>query len=107
MTIAELLACGGGVVALLLTVVQIIPIKVNPWSAIARWLGKALNADVLKELQEVKQSQAQTNARLDKQVKVEDARNADRERADSSLQRGTDAGRVSHTGGFYRNFVRD
>ncbi len=80
MTITEILSWSGGGVFLLLTLVQIMPIKINPWSAIARALGKAINADVLKELREVQRSQQQTNARLDKQVQVEDERNADSQR---------------------------
>ncbi len=42
MSIQELLLKGGGIVFALLTLVQITPIKVNPWSAIARAIGKAL-----------------------------------------------------------------
>lgn len=80
MTLAEIFTYSGGGALLLLTLVQVAPIKLNPWNAIASWLGKALNADVLKELQEVKKSQEETNARLDKQVLVEDERNADAQR---------------------------
>lgn len=45
MTIAELIAAGGGSVLLLLTLVQIAPIRINPWSTILRTLGKLLNAE--------------------------------------------------------------
>lgn len=79
-TLAEILTYSGGGALLLLTLVQIAPIKLNPWNAIASWLGKALNADVLKELQEVKRQQEQTNTRLDVRVQVEDERNADAQR---------------------------
>lgn len=43
MTIAELLSGGGGIVGLLLvllTLVQIAPIKVNPWTAIGKAVGR-------------------------------------------------------------------
>ncbi|MCD8052347.1 MAG: conserved oligomeric Golgi complex subunit 3 [Clostridiales bacterium] len=76
-TLAEVVTYSGGGFLLLLTLVQVAPIKLNPWGAFASWLGKALNADVLKEIQELKQQQEQTNTRLEKRVQVEDERNAD------------------------------
>lgn len=36
-----------------MTIVQIVPIKINPWSAIARWLGNVLNADMNKKINDV------------------------------------------------------
>lgn len=33
-----------------LTLLQISPIKINPWSAILKWLGKQLNTDVLVKM---------------------------------------------------------
>lgn len=44
---------GGGIALLLLTLVQITPIKVNPWSTIARVIGKALNKDMMDKLESV------------------------------------------------------
>lgn len=35
MTLKEILETGGGVLLIVLTLVQIAPIKVNPWSVIA------------------------------------------------------------------------
>ena len=58
MSLREALAGGGGLLLLLLTLVEIAPIKVNPWSALAKALGRAINADVLKELGAVKQGLA-------------------------------------------------
>lgn len=40
MTIKELLLGGGGLLLILMTLVQIAPIKINPWSALAKQLGK-------------------------------------------------------------------
>ncbi len=45
MSIQEILMNGGGALVILLTLVQIAPIKVNPWSALAKWLGRAINAN--------------------------------------------------------------
>lgn len=47
MTIAQLLTSGGGALLILLTLIQIAPIKINPWTALARAIGRAINKDVL------------------------------------------------------------
>ena len=70
MSIHEWLVGGGGLLAVLLTLVQIAPVKVNPWSAIAKAIGRAMNADVLRELDMVTQ-------KLDTHIRVDDERNAD------------------------------
>ena len=72
--VREALAGGGGLLLLLLTLVEIAPIKVNPWSALAKALGRAINADVLKELGAVKQGLAD-------HIRMDDERNADEHRA--------------------------
>ena len=74
MTLREALAGGGGLLLLLLTLVEFAPIKVNPWSAIAKAIGRAINADVLKELGAVKQGLAD-------HIRMDDERNADEHRA--------------------------
>lgn len=70
MNIHEWIIGGGGLLAALLTLVQIAPVKINPWSAIAKAIGKAINADVLRELDTVTQ-------KLDTHIRVDDERNAD------------------------------
>lgn len=80
MSIEELLAGGGGVVLVAMTLIQIAPIKVNPWSAIARAIGRAINKDVLDRLAEVKADQKETRRVLDDHIKVDDTRNADAHR---------------------------
>lgn len=47
MTLKDLLLGGSGGLFALLTILQISPIKINPWSALARSIGRALNKDVL------------------------------------------------------------
>lgn len=74
MSIQELLTGGGGLLVLALTVIQVAPIKVNPWSAIAKAIGRAINAEVLAELE-------QTRIRLDDHIKTDDERAADMHRA--------------------------
>ena len=80
MSIKEILLNGGGVLLVLLTVIQIAPIKVNPWSAIARLLGKAINADVLQELDDVKGDVKETQKTIDEHIRIDDERNADSHR---------------------------
>lgn len=74
MTIEEIISYGGGTLLFLMTIIQIAPVKINPWSAIAKAVGKAINSDVLKELESVKKDLAD-------HVKANEARNADEHRA--------------------------
>lgn len=74
MTIEEIISYGGGTLLFLMTIIQIAPVKINPWSAIAKAVGKAINADVLRELDIVKKDLAD-------HVKANEARNADKHRA--------------------------
>lgn len=69
----EILLGGGGTLVVLLTLIQIAPIKINPWSAIARAIGRAINADVLEEIKE-------TRSRLDAHIKADNEYNADTRR---------------------------
>ena len=74
MSIQELLTGGGGLLVLALTVIQIAPVRVNPWSAIAKAIGRAINAEVLAELE-------RTRIKLDNHIKTDDERAADMHRA--------------------------
>ena len=38
----------------LMTLIQITPIKLNPWDKIFKWIGNKLNADIKKDLDSVK-----------------------------------------------------
>lgn len=64
----------GAVIIIVLTLVQIAPVKFNPWSAIAKAIGRAINADVLKDVSEIKKT-------LDDHIRADDERNADAHRA--------------------------
>ena len=86
MSIQEILAAlgikgvvswGAGILLVLSMLVEVSKIKINPWSALAKWLGRAINADVLAELAEIKQKQAETQEDLDRHVVMDDRRNAD------------------------------
>lgn len=81
MTLKEILLAGGGGLILLLTLIQIAPIKIDPWSAIAGAIGRAFNKDVMKSLEEVKADQKAARSRLDEHIRMDDERNADQHRA--------------------------
>lgn len=52
MTLKELMETGGGILFIVLTLVQIAPIKFNPWTALARAIGRALNKEVMDKIEE-------------------------------------------------------
>lgn len=56
MTMKEILLGSGGGLLILLTLVQISPLKVNPWSAVLGWLGKQVNKDLITKLDAMEQS---------------------------------------------------
>lgn len=67
MSLQELLTGGGGLLLVAMTLVQIAPVKVNPWSWLARTVGRAVNAEVIKK--------------LDDHITMDDRRTADGHRA--------------------------
>ena len=79
---------GGGCLVVFMTLVQIAPLKINPWSAIrkvfaaiGRALGKALNGAVIEKLDKMEEAQAETRRLLDEHIRVDDERNADLHRS--------------------------
>lgn len=81
MRILELFASGGGLLFLVLSMLEVAPIKVNPWSAIARALGSVINRDVIARLDDISRVQRDTQRRLDDHIRVDDERTADMHRA--------------------------
>lgn len=51
MNIAEIFAEGGGILLILCTLIQISPIKINPWTFFAKKVGKALNGEVINQVE--------------------------------------------------------
>ena len=93
MTLDDLLLGGGVGAVAVLSLLEIAPIKVNPWSAIARGLGRAFNAEVLVDLKAVQQAQQDTRSALDKHQAADDEYKAECHRAallafNTSLLRG-------------------
>ena len=58
MSLSNIIQNGGGILLILLTIIQLTPIKLNPWSKIARAIGRALNVEVMNKLQESEASNA-------------------------------------------------
>nr|DAH43312.1 MAG TPA: hypothetical protein [Caudoviricetes sp.] len=82
MELKEILMGGGGGLFALLTILQISPIKINPWSALARSIGRALNKDVLERLATLEGEQKEIKSELVAQKALSDRREANGWRAD-------------------------
>ena len=52
MTVKEMLETSGGILFILSVLVQIAPIELNPWSALARYIGRALNREMMEKIEE-------------------------------------------------------
>lgn len=48
--VRTILLCGGGGLLVLMTLIQITPIQINPWSWIAKRIGRAINGEVLEKV---------------------------------------------------------
>lgn len=77
MNLQEIITGGGISLFVLLTIIQIAPVKINPWGAIAKAFGRAINAEVLKELAEMKAAQKETREKLEAHIDMDDERMAD------------------------------
>lgn len=53
MSIYEMVAGGGGAALVFLTLIQLAPIKANPWSAIAAAIGRAINGEVISKVDQL------------------------------------------------------
>ncbi len=74
MDIRDILLGGGGVTVVLLSLIQIAPVQLNPWSWIAKRIGRAINAEVLEQVEAMRQ-------RLDGHIEKDEAAKADGKRA--------------------------
>lgn len=100
MTLKEILMGGSGVLVIILTLVQFSPIKIDPWSAIRRgigrllkWIGRTLNSDVLSKLDELEEGQIETKKQLAEHIQLDGERDANARRRnilnfDAELVRG-------------------
>ena len=56
MTLSQILGGSSAGLVLLLTLIEIAPIKVNPWSALFSAIGRRINKEVLDEITELKKN---------------------------------------------------
>lgn len=70
MSIVELLSCGGIGAAALMCLLQIAPIKVDPWSWIARKLGRAINGEVIEKVESIEGDVRRIERKQDEQQAV-------------------------------------
>ena len=67
---------------IVLTLIQISPIKFDPWTVIASAIGRALNKDVLDQLKILEDEQQKLKEEVSSQKDLSDKREADGWRAD-------------------------
>lgn len=66
-TIKQLSLYSGGVLILLMTLIQITPIKINPWSWLGRVIGRAINGEVLEKVEALSRDVKQNKSDDDEQ----------------------------------------
>ena len=69
----EILYGSGGILIVLLTLVQITPIKINPWSFIFEWLGKQMSKETITKIDSIQKDLTCIRSDLD-QLREEDSR---------------------------------
>lgn len=62
-TIKQIALGGGGVLLILMTLIQITPIKLNPWSWLGKKIGRAINGEVLSKVDDLSQELADHKAK--------------------------------------------
>ena len=51
MTLLEIVTYGGGGFLVLMTLIQVTPIKINPWSWLGKTIGRAINGEVIEKVE--------------------------------------------------------
>lgn len=74
MGLRTLLEDGGILLVALASIIQVSPIRINPWSALARFVGKAVNADLIQQVSKIQET-------LDEHLIESETRDADTSRA--------------------------
>ena len=67
---------GGGLLAAVMTVIQVSKIEINPWSWLAKTIGNALNADVMDKIGEIQLAQEDTRKKLEEHIEESEEREA-------------------------------
>ena len=82
MTITDILGLSGGGIIVILTLLQIAPIKINPWGAIARGIGRAINSDILRNVDDLRKDVIEVRTDIFELEVIADKREAARCRAE-------------------------
>lgn len=67
MTLNDITIYGGGALLILMTLIQIAPIKINPWSWLGKCIGRAINGEVLDKMETLSQDVKKNKADDDEQ----------------------------------------
>lgn len=81
MTAGELAGAGALALAALSTAVEIAPIRINPWSALAAWLGRAINGEVIDRVTSLGEKVDRLEADIMTNRAAEEARDAESARS--------------------------
>ena len=60
--IKDLLTNPSFLIAGVVTLIEVTPIKINPWKKLFRWIGDVINGDIKKDLSELKRDFEETKA---------------------------------------------
>lgn len=64
----------------LMTLIEITPIRINPWSWLGKMIGKFINASVFEQLQEIREEQIRNSERIEAHILHDDRRGIDAKR---------------------------
>lgn len=74
MTLNDIFTFGGGWLLIIMTMVEIIPLRINPWTWLGKRIGKAINGEVVEKVdrlsREVDQMKADAEKREADQCRV-------------------------------------
>lgn len=71
-------------VVVLMSIVQVTPIKLNPWSALFKWLSKAINGDLIKAVDSINTKVDGLSTKLNQHIEESDRKDL-REQRESIL----------------------
>lgn len=72
------------IIVVLMSLVQITPIKLNPWSALFKWLSKAINGDLIKTVETINTKVDTLSTKLEQHIEESDKKDL-REQRESIL----------------------
>ena len=78
--ITQIAAAGAAIIAAVMTLLEALPIKTAPWSAIFKWIGKKITESTRTELKAMKAEVAETRSLITEHVVQDGAREANQRR---------------------------